>query len=223
MIAGIVAAQSAIPATPPQLPEVRGAGYFASSGAAATLALTYSAQDGDLIIIDFCSRSASATAPTLSTGGWTLLGGAGIQNGTSVVDFLWYKAVSGSESGVTITPPASINCAASVLVIKTGTHQGVVEGASVTASGQPNPPSLTPTWGAANTLWASTYARATGATVSVYPLPDNNSFARSGGLSGSASGGICTQSLNASSLDPSSWTLSVSGTHICRTFAVRPA
>lgn len=224
MIPGIVAVQRVVPAASPPavFPAVRNAQAVATSGSQASQTISITATSGDLIIVNFNLRAAATPVPALSTGGWTLYGGAGVANGTSVSSFLWYKVASGSES-LTITPSVSNHCASSVFVIEVGTHQGVIESAISTGSGQPNPNLLTPSWGSAKTLWIASYGQANGTTVSVYPLPDNNASARSVASSAGCSTGMCSENLEAASYDPGTFTLSATAAYVGRMIGVQPA
>lgn len=91
------------------------------------------------------------------------------------------------------------------------------------ASSTPDPPLLTPNnWGAEDTLWFALAGVDTSRTVSVFPLPDNQTSQVSGG-SGGATLAICTQNLNASSLNPGTFTISASDDWIAFTIGIRPS
>lgn len=70
---------------------------------------------------------------------------------------VYYKVATGSEGGTTVNvaTSASVSAVAHVYRITTGTHNSAVEAStrSEAEAANPNPPSLTPSWGSADTLW----------------------------------------------------------------------
>jgi len=222
MMLGVLAAaiRRAIAPEPAEVaPVVRNAQAVATAGSQASQVVSIVAEAGDLIIVNFNLRAVATPVPGLSSGGWTLYGGAA--NGSSVASFLWFKIAEGNES-LTITPSSPNHMATSVLVVAAGTHQGVIESAMSTGSGSPNPMTLSPSWGKAKTLWLASYGQANGTTVSAYPLPDNNNAARSLARSSGCSTAMCTQHLEAESLDPAVFTPSATGAYLCRHIAIQP-
>lgn len=222
MIPGIVAAQrrAVSGGGPASFPAIRNAQALASTGSAADLTVNYTASAGDLVIVHFSMRASAANAPTLDDTGWSLLvSGA---NGSNVASYVWTKVVSAGGS-LTITPPSSLNCAALAVVIESGTHQGVVENATSSGSGAPNPASLSPSWGSAKTLWLATYCQAYGSTVSSYPLPNNQLHARSGTGSTNISMASCADEQETGTLDPAAYSVSTTAAYLGRHLAVRPA
>lgn len=138
--------------------------------------------------------------------------------------FSYYKQANGTEGGttVTITTSGSQQLSAQVTRIAAASYSGIPEvSARAQPSGlAPDPPALTPSWGARNTLWAAVLGT-TADSVSTYPLPDNNSITVSGGAPKSA---LCYTSANTATLDPVAYTLS--GTlpsNTVYTVAIRPA
>jgi hypothetical protein len=102
---------------------------------------------------------------------------------------------------------------------------GAMGVASTTISGPsstPDPPSWNPfNWGVEDTLWFAACWVDTSRTISVYPLPDNNTADVSGGAGG-ATLGICTDELAQASLNPGTFTISASDDWGAATVAVRP-
>jgi len=95
--------------------------------------------------------------------------------------------------------------------------------AANSTTGNPDPPSLDPNnWATEDTLWFAACGVDTSRTISAYPLPDNQYTDPSGGSTG-ATLGVCTSSSAASSLDPSTFTISASDDWEACTVAVRPA
>ncbi|MVW75401.1 hypothetical protein [Pseudomonas xionganensis] len=220
MIPGILAQRRHGGGAPAAFPVIRNAQAVASTGADETLTLNYSASAGDLVIVVFGQRASASFPPSLDDTGWDLLIGNGNANAPS---FVFTKVVAGGGT-LTITPGLPPQyCAAVVIVIEAGTHQGAVENATSTGSGSPNPTPLTPSWGAAKTLWIATYIQAYGSTVSSYPLPNNQLHARSGTTSSNISTAMCADSQEVETLDPATFSVSNTAGYTGRTLAVRPA
>jgi len=118
---------------------------------------------GDLLVMIFVGSQVGAdeTYTITDPSGWTLLaenqyndGSGNNRQNTGV----YYKVASGSEGGTTVNvaTSASVSAAAQVYRITAGTHNSAVEigtFSEVEDGANPNPPSLTPSWGSADTLW----------------------------------------------------------------------
>lgn len=194
-----------------------------SATSATSLALTFTAAAGDLIIIQFMGKSSGIPTPTLSTSGWTLL--VSTPAGAQAKDFLWYKVAASAETGVTLSWSGGYNVAGLAIIIDAGSFQGAPVYATGGVDSNINPPSLTPAWGSAKNLWLATLAPnyPYSAALSSWPLPDNRIEVKTGTTTGDASVLVCTQVLTASSLDPAAWPAGTSSYGIPRTIAVRPA
>ena len=86
-------------------------------------------------------------------------------------------------------------------------------------------PSLSPSWGSADTVWITLCARDGGSsTVTAYPTnyTGNNSTRAAGGGSG-ASYGIATRNNATATEDPPSFTVAASGAWCANTIAIRPS
>lgn len=106
--------------------------------------LPASIQAGDLLLVVF---RAGSTATASIPGDWSLLGS---RNSTGVT-YVWWKEATGSEGAtVTVTSDSSIRAAA--ISYRISNWSGTPE-IAFTGSNTNNPPSLSPSWGEADTLW----------------------------------------------------------------------
>lgn len=166
--------------------------------------------------------------PTITTpSGWTLLNSTPATVAV-VKAAVYYKVADGSEGGTTadFTTGASERMMGQVVRIAAGTYSGVPEaaGAGTSSSVNPDPPNLTPSWGALNTLWIAMSAIDNTRTVSVYPLPNNQvRTANAGAGTAYATLASCSNSLNASSLNPGAFTINVASDSASVTIGIRPA
>ncbi|RJP54311.1 MAG: hypothetical protein C4583_03030 [Anaerolineaceae bacterium] len=89
-----------------------------------------------------------------------------------------------------------------------------------------DPPSLTPSWGALDTLWLAIISyRSALVTVSAFPANHPNSQAQyqhSGGTGTDGGIAIAARNLNATSNDPDAYTVSATSNGRARTVAIRP-
>jgi hypothetical protein len=146
-----------------------------------------------------------------------------------------YKFSTGSETGTfTVTTSGAARCAMFIMSIS-GAHASAPPEAGGYATGTnaaANPGSLTPSWGALETLWiavAGTGEDSTAGTfTAVSAAPANYSGLGTAGLSddvvGSVAAGVAFRQLNAASEDPGTFTNDTSNTRWgAATIAVRPA
>lgn len=183
---------------------------------------------GDLLLAVIASDefgTFTATPPT----GWTEIARS---NETGVVGYIIAKVADGTEDGGTVTLTTGTGTdpiAAQCYRIKNwfGAIGGVEAAASAYAAASTvDPPSLTPTWGAADTLWiAAMVAGDDNATVSAYPSNYTNGVDTVAGdaINFSCSCGTARRELNASSENPGTFTLSELEGVVGYTIAVRPA
>lgn len=182
---------------------------------------------GDLILINV---GRDGTTGTGSISGFTLLFD---QASSANRGQTFAKVADGTESGTfSYTSGASEQGAWRIAVIKDwwGTiATGVAVSASATGtSANPNPASLTPSWGAADTYWRTVCAFDDGRrSITAYPSsPDNfNLFQNSDASGGSGGAGMGSAGLdkNAASVDPGTFTLSASVGWVAWLIAIRPA
>ncbi len=95
--------------------------------------------------------------------------------------------------------------------------------AATGASDSPDPPSVTPGWGAdANNMYIAIEYNDVERTVSAYSLPDNNLNETSAG-GGGVGVGVSSDILGGASQDPGTYTISVSDGWVAQTCVVEPA
>lgn len=177
---------------------------------------------GDLLIALIASDgSATITTPS----GWTSVSQS--TQGGAVRGAVFYKVASGTEGGTTVDFVTSGNerMMAQVARIQASTYSGTPEAAvaNTAPSINPDPPNLAPSWGALNTLWIAMSAIDNMRTVSVYPLPDNQvRTANASGGTAFVTLATCSGNVNASSLNPGTFTISSASDSVNFTIAVRP-
>ena len=165
--------------------------------------------------------------------GWTVRAEGDTQlitNGTVIVTLaMAYKISDGTETGnfsITINNSDTEQGGWRVFRITNwrGSSSGITQifaGSSGTTSSTPNPPSLTPSWGADDTLWVAAMAADTSRTISVYPTSYGTTSADVSGGNAGATLGVAFRSLNAASEDPGTFTISASDDWSACTVAIQ--
>lgn len=178
---------------------------------------------GDLlIVVAFFDGAPGITWPT-AQGTWTQLYTGDI--GTSSRVDIRYKTANGEGSSITLTTDASERMATATWVIDDGTFVGAPEIATATGnSANPDSPSLSPSWGAKDSLWLSLAFQDGGdLTISVYPTSyTQTAVLDATGGAGGVTMGRAERQLNAASDNPSAYTFSNSKPWIAATIAIRP-
>lgn len=157
---------------------------------------------------------------------------------TMAIGVAW-KISTGSETGTftVTTADTSTNDSVMLLLAIPGAHQTSAPEVSTLGTGtnaDPDPPSLSPSWAAEDTLWIAIGANGETAITGSYTgvgttLPTNYSNAFNSGITADAVGGIDVtlgfRQLNASSEDPGAFTgADISNVRSgAATIAVRPA
>lgn len=179
---------------------------------------------GDLLIAHVGVRNPGSW--TLPSGWVTLqeLGGGGGVGETGV----WYKIADGTE-GATATWVTSVGTSAAWQVRKITSWHGTTPPEFTSSNGDfttpPNPPSLTPSWGADDTLWLALVGSSAN-TMNFTGAPTNYSdlastTASAGG--GAANAGSAIRQHNTATEDPGTFTTSQDRWWAAFTVAVRPA
>lgn len=182
---------------------------FASSVTSMAVTMPDQVISGDLLIaFSHLRNSGTWTEPTDWTELDAQLGGGSVGELT-----VHYKISDGSE-GATETWTAGTGSTATWLVIKVANWDGTSAPEVSKTSGDvsaADPPSLTPSWGSADTLWiaAAGHSAATNAAWSAGPSGYSD-FTISGVSAGGASTSLATATLQttASSEDPGAYTVS---------------
>lgn len=180
---------------------------------------------GNLLLVFFaCNTGATLTDPS----GWTVL----VSKTNTDLFRVYAKIASGSE-GSSVTVALSSNQRAGATAYRiTGNRNGVstseiaVSTAVDETTTTPNPPSLTPSWGAAENIWiTASFVMDTNYTGTP-TYPTNYSLGQlegKGGTAGNGSG-VCTAArlLNAATEDPGTFTFNASKARSSYTLAIRP-
>lgn len=170
---------------------------------------------GDLLILLIASISASALGGFT---GWTKLN----TNTTSSGKFdSAYRTFQAGDTAPTIT--GTFSTYAWLMLRITGTDPAVTPPGigtfGTSASGQPDPPAYTPTYGQKDTLWIAA-ASATGNAIPTAAPTNYTGLVQASALAGPTVG-TGTRQLNAASEDPGAFT-GFSGTWYSATLAVPP-
>jgi len=224
-----------------QYPLVAGTAQSNSNGNVTShvVSLPTGVEVGDLLIAIMGFRNRTFTTTTVSfPTGWTELVTRTAGNGQGVV---FYKIATATEAGaanitVAAAPTGGTGGARSahtVYRIGKGTYQGTPEATyidatkMVTSATNPNPPSLTPTWGSAKNLWivgAAGYRAVTTPNTTTF-IPTNFSngtyeFDASNTDVSSASVSTARREFEGTVLDPGTFTLTAT-VHRAFTIAIR--
>jgi len=174
---------------------------------------------GDLLIVFFVSDG----NPTITfPSGWTQL--FNVNNGSVVRFGAWYRIADGTE-GSTINVTTSASEQSAHISYRIINYSGVPEAGTATTgfSSLPDPPTLTPSWGAKNTLWISAVGYDYYYTVSEYPtnyVGGRNDFANT---TGGVGVGTAWRKLNASSEDPDVFNISANDQWVANVVAIAPS
>jgi hypothetical protein len=178
---------------------------------------------GNLLIVCAVADGGTANGFTFP-GGWTrFINFAGSACSLSC----GYKFAAGGETTVHLdtTNPVSEDGSAIALRI-TGAHASSAPEAGSNVSGtsaNPDPPSVTASWGSEDNLFATVIALQQNSTATTAPSGYTSRIETTGTLS-EATMEMAFQALTADSTDdPGTWTVSASMFWIAQTFVVRPA
>ena len=201
----------------PQVAAVSG-GNNASDSKQHTVNLPDGIQSGDLLLVFFAADG----YPTITfPGGWTQL--FQTANSSYVAFGAWYRIADGEE-GATITVETSTWEMSAHTSYRITGYSGTPEaGISATSnSSWPDPPSLTPTWGAEDTLWFACEGNDHQYSVSSYPT--NYADGRNDIASPSTGCGVgtCRRELNAVSENPGTFTIAASEQWVANIIAIQP-
>lgn len=185
-----------------------------------TMPATVDAGDLLVAILSF-DGTPTVTTPT----DWNLVE---LANSSQPTVGVYYKVAVGDEDGTNVDFVSDVaEKSAHHVYHITGYDAAPVVGTSTTGTSElPDPPSLSPSWGAADTLWIaiSGLRGAAGSwAVDLYPTDYTNGVANNAGGAGQAGLGTARRERNASSEDPGSFDWNVSTNWRAQTLAVRPA
>lgn len=170
---------------------------FTASTTSHLVAISPGINAGDLLIAVCGTDGSTTNSVVTSTGFAQPSGGTQEITGVSARATILYKAAAGTEGGTNIdfTTVGAEEAAIIVLRVPVGTWQGTPEVLfSATGSSNIIPlPSLSPTWGSANSLWVGCLFKGRALGITSYPYATNNLGVE--GMSTSttgASSAVCT-------------------------------
>ena len=210
---------------------------FASDGTTHNASMPATVNSGDLLLVFISLHYTSFNSPaTIQTpSGWTEVWNARHTVSSNVIEVGVYARISnGTEGSTTVdfaTSGTNPNSNGSAQCYRITDWFGAVSGIEAGtenngASANPDPPSLTPSWGSADTLWFVVAGAADDdATVSSYPSLFGNGVDTTSGASANnrSSIGTARRESTATVLNPGTFTLSEAELWISQTVAVRPA
>lgn len=176
---------------------------------------------GEMLLV-FIATTLTLTAPA----GWNTLW-APFNDGSNRWTAAYYRIATGSEAATyTWTTATTTRIVAHVYRVN-GNHASAAPEAAASpvtgSSATPNPPSLTPSWGSAKTLWFNCVHKPVSFDSMCNP-PIEYTHGCTAMDEGNATKvlGVAARRNEAASEDPTTW-LTPSGAWIANTFAVRPA
>lgn len=176
---------------------------------------------GDLLVA-LISNDGNATVTTPA--GWNLL--ASDAQASACRLGVYYRIANGTEGGTTVDFVTSVAETMATDVYRiTGWHGttppevGIAVGAT---TANPDPPSLAPSWGAADTLFIALFGTGTANTASAYPTDYTDGTTHATGGS-AASIGSARRELNAASDNPGTFTITGTVACLAQTVVIRPA
>lgn len=199
---------------------------FATSVTSMAVNMPATVDSGDLLLAFAEVRNAGTwTVPTDWVEFKAQLGGSSVGELTA-----FYKIADGDEDGGTATWTASTGTSAIWQVIRiTGWH-GTTPPEAASAQGDyttnPNPPSLSPSWGAEDTLWLEVAGNSATSTLTTGASTNYSGYQANTASSGGAQVNIASayRQLNASSEDPGVFANSTNIRYwAAMTVAIRPA
>ena len=188
---------------------------------------------GDLLLMFVAIFDPDSGTPTFTTPtGWTSIFDVANASNRSR-HALFGKDADGTEDSTTVNVATNVTCVMAAVVYRItdwggtlGTHVEVSSGTTTTNSSTPDPPSATPTGGAADYLWipsVGAYDDNVAATAAPTNYTNLIDVLSGGGGNQSAQVYTAERQLNAASEDPSSFTLASSESFASKTTVVHPA
>lgn len=201
-----------------QIAAVNG-GYDEGLSTSHSVNLPSDIESGDLLLVFFgLSYVSTITFP----GGWTQL--FDVVYPERIRSVCYYRVADGNEGDtITVTISQSNRTSAHTSYRITG-YSGVPEAGTATTAldVNPDPPSLSPSWGVLDTLWFASCSYFHPRTITAYPT--NYTDGRDDRGSGIGMGiGTARRELNAVSEDPGTFTISTSTYWVANTVAIHPA
>ncbi len=202
----------------PQVESING-GNNNSNATSHTVNLPSGIVLNDVVLVFFASDG----SPTITfPAGWIEL--FQNANGTNNKLGAWYRVANGTEGAtITVTTSASERTAHTSYRISGAGGTPCYAPTTVTgASVSPNPPSGTPFWAQANTLWFAACGYDYNRTVSAYPTNYTNGRNDYANNTQGCGVGTARREVNAASEDPGTFTISASDDWVANTVAIQP-
>jgi hypothetical protein len=183
---------------------------------------------GDRLVVEYAVDSATVGFYDSHTAGWDLrLNQADTQNAIALLIFEKIAA-SGSES-LSVTLTVTKNARAFSRVITGSDTSAPIEVTTANSSGSPsstpNPPSVTPSWGAADALVIATSASDNSGSASFSAYPASYSLYQANAAVGTSSTptlATAAREITTTSEDPGAYTIGANDQWVCATIAIKP-
>ena len=191
---------------------------FSTAATSHLVAMPAVVDTGDLLL---CVLNMGFGYTVTTPGGWSA-----IENSNTRLA-VYAKDAAGTEDGTTVDFVSATAAEAVAQVYRITGWNGTVPTDIATAtlttgtSSNPDPGSVTPSWGALDTLWIAVERSAAGETVSSYPANYTNGTYDF--VASNIALATSRREINAATENPGTYTISASGTWYAVTIAVRPA
>ena len=183
-----------------------------------TLYLPPDIVSGDLLL--FFGLSDGAPTITLPEG-WTEL--FQVASGIAVKLGAWYRIADGGE-GASITVTTSDAEMFATTSFRITGYLGTPEASTATGNNtNPQPPSLTPSWGAKDTLWFACQGNDTNRTIVSYPTNYTNGYSALANDIEGCNLGTARREFNIATEDPDGFYISEADEWVTATVAIQPA
>lgn len=200
----------------------------ASNSTSHTVSLPAGISVGDGLLI-FATVTNATDYPS-APGGWSNLAFLGLSDMPGRNLSVFYRVADGSEGATVTLTTSSGRVSAHVTMRIAGADPGTPPEAAITSgssSTTPDPPSLTPSWGAKRSVWIAVAGNA-GAVITQSAQPSGYGNPQTSSANGSTAGTrvntfTADKIDTVSSDDPSTFTVSASATWLAATVAVKGA
>ena len=187
-----------------------------------TVNLPADISSGDLLLVFFACDSFSVPDTITFPEGWTELFQTPYLDEARLTFGAWYRIADGEEGATISVTTSSVEQSAHTSYRITG-YSGTPEVGTHAAgsSTTPDPPSLTPTWGAKDTLWFACEANDDDDHTTAYPTDYTDGRYDMGTTSSGVNVGTARRELNAVSEDPGTFTIYLAEQWIANTVAIQ--
>lgn len=179
---------------------------------------------GNLLLMFISCRNADGTLT--QPDGWNVLVNDTFGTGSSSIRGALFSRIADGGEGATATAVTSAaRICAWVSVRITGHDAGSAPESSAKVEGtgtSADPGTLTPSWGAADTLWIAWASWTTSSAVNAYPANYTSNQLTQVGTGTTSRIVISSRELNATSEDPGAYTIAASNNFVTFTTAVKP-